>query len=112
MKKIKILLLLATATLIFSCDSTTYQDIQPVVTNPTFVANIAPVVSAKCAGCHAGGNQYPNLETYDEVKDACINGSVTCRIDASCGRIMPQDGKMSQAIIDQIKLWTANGCPN
>ena len=84
MKKIKIILFLSvvlTAILIESCDTTSIQEIQPVVTNPTYNANIKPIFSAKCVSCHSSNGENPALTNYAEVKDAIENGSVQCKIE-------------------------------
>jgi hypothetical protein len=114
MKKINIVLMIMASAFIVSCESNTYNEISVIATNPTYTANIAPVVKANCTSCHSGGSQYPNLETYAEVKDATQNGSLICRIDQSqaCGRVMPQRGPMSKTTIDMFLLWQQQGCLN
>lgn len=99
---------------IISCDSNTYNEIAVISNNPTYTANIAPAVRVNCLGCHSGGSQYPNLETYAEVKDATQNGDLICRIDQSqaCGRVMPQSGSMAKTTIDMFLLWQQQGCLN
>lgn len=98
---------------IISCESNTYSEVELLSENPTYVANIKPLIIENCISCHANDQQYPNLETYAEVKDACQNGNVICRIDTqSCGSVMPQSGKMPQSKINSIKLWITQGCIN
>ena len=112
MKKINIVLLAISGLFLVSCESATIQDISAVVTDPTYTEHIAPVMSAKCTSCHGQSrNQYPNLETYAEVKDAAQNGTLLCRLDASCGSIMPQEGTLPQATITMINTWAANNFP-
>ena len=100
----------------FSCQSNTYEDISPKnVVNPTYLANIKPIVQANCLSCHSqsGTGQYPNMETYSEFREACANGDVICRIEGtSCGEIMPQGGSLPQSSINLIKLWKAQGFIN
>jgi hypothetical protein len=43
------------------------------------------------------------------VKDACENGSLLCKIEGSCGSIMPTEGKMPKARIDIIQNWALQG---
>jgi len=114
MKKIKIVLMLMATVFIVSCESNTYNEISVISTNPTYTANVAPVVKSNCLSCHSGGAQFPNLETYAEVKDATQNGDLICRIDQTqaCGRVMPQSGAMSKQTIDMIKLWQSQGYAN
>lgn len=120
MKKVKIILILIIGTLIVSCNSNTYDEIAPkltaneVITNPTYEKNLKQVVATNCLACHGatGQMQYPPLTNYSEVKDAIENGSFICRIDGTCGQIMPQSGRMPQATIDLIKLWKDQGYVN
>jgi len=112
MKNLKIVLIAISGLFLVSCESSTIQDISAVVTNPTYSANVAVVMNAKCTGCHGGGNQYPNLETYAEVKDAAQNGRLLCKLEGNCGgEIMPPDGALSQATITMIKKWAENNFP-
>lgn len=97
--------------IIVSCESSTTQDLEPKVAQPTYTANIEPIFSANCTGCHAGGNQFPDLDSYTAVKDATLSGNVLCRINASCGSIMPQSGALPQATITMINTWATNNCP-
>ena len=112
MKKIKIFLMIIGTVFVVSCESNTYDQISVPVTNPTYVANVQPVIRANCTGCHNSGGQFPNLGTYDQLKTVIVTGKVICKIDGSCGSIMPTGGKMPQGTIDMIKLWTANGFIN
>lgn len=112
MKNIKAILILMFSSILFvSCDSATTQDLSPVVPLPTYTNNVEPVFSANCAGCHSGGSQNPDLDSYAAVKDATVNGNVLCRLTASCGNIMPQSGALPNATIDMINTWATNGCP-
>ena len=113
MKKVSIVLMIIISGIFFvSCESNTTQELSPIVTNPTYSQNIEPVISAKCVSCHSGGSQYPDLDSYAAVKDAGENGVMLCRIDGSCGNIMPQSGAMPQQTIDMIKLWAQQGYAN
>ena len=105
MKNLKIVLLAMIGLFVVSCESTTVQDVSTVVTNPTYDAHIKPVMISKCTSCHSGGNQNPNLTTYTEVKTATETGNLLCRLDATCGNIMPQSGRLPQATIDMINKW-------
>jgi hypothetical protein len=110
MKKIKIFLMLLCTVFIVSCESNTYNEISKQTGNPTYVADIEYIIEYNCTSCHYGANQYPNMETYEGVKNACINVNLVCRIESeSCGERMPQGGKLPQPDIDLIKLWVANG---
>ena len=93
----------------FSCDSTTIQDIQPIVANPKYNSNIKPIMTAKCISCHSSNGQYPALTNYAEVVDAIENGTLQCRIQNSCGAIMPPSGKLPQSLIDMVNNWKLQG---
>ena len=113
MNKIKIFLILVSATFVVSCTSHTYDEISLPVANPTYSVNIEPVFKANCTECHNSGEQFPPLENYTEVRAATENGKVLCRIDGkSCGSIMPPSGRMTQGTINMINLWATNGYKN
>jgi hypothetical protein len=114
MKKVILFLAIMTGVVFLSCESNTYGEIS-VVSNPTFKANVGPIIKSSCAGCHSGGSQSPNLENYIEVKTAIEFGDLICRIDdpSVCyGSIMPTSGRMPQTTIDMIKLWRDQGFIN
>jgi len=112
MKNIKIILIILISGILFlSCDSTTTQDLSPVVIAPTYTANLEPVFDANCVSCHSGGSQQPDLNSYLAVKNATLNGDVLCRISGTCGSIMPQSGALPQATVTMISTWKSNGCP-
>ncbi len=106
-----ILLVLFSLILFVSCDTATTQDLSPKVDNPTYTANIEKIMSINCTGCHAGGAQTPDLDSYNSVKTATLNGAVLCRIGGTCGEIMPTSGTLPQATIDIINKWATNQCP-
>jgi len=109
--KIKIIATFVFSTLLFSCESNTYNEISKQNTNPTYAADIKPIIDNNCITCHSSsGGQTPHLTTYEEVKGACLNNNLVCRIEGeSCGAVMPQGARMPQPNIDLIKLWVTNG---
>ncbi len=113
MKKIKIVLMVISGLFLVSCESSTVQDISVAVTNPTYGANIKEVMTSKCTGCHSRGEQFPDLVTYSEVKNAAETGNLLCSLDASCisgVRRMPLEGEaLPDATINMIKLWAEQG---
>jgi hypothetical protein len=118
MKKVIFLILVVSGLVIYSCDSTTYDEIS-AVTNPTYAKNIAPLMASKCTNCHSpnsSNDQQPYLNNYTEVKEQVENGDVLCIIDdpQQCfySDIMPPEGRMPQATIDMINLWKDQGFQN
>lgn len=110
MGKTKIAFIILCSILIASCESNTYEEVAGQTTNPTYEANIKPIMTASCTSCHSGDSQFPNLETYSAVKNACLNNNLVCRIESNdCGTRMPLGGKLPQPNIDVIKLWVSNG---
>jgi hypothetical protein len=108
--KTTLLISLAVSSFLFSCDSNTYEEIAGVVDNPTYEANVRGIMEDKCNSCHNPDyGQEPYLQTYAMVRDACENGSLLCKIDGSCGAIMPTNGKMPKARIDIIENWVLQG---
>jgi hypothetical protein len=112
MKKIIIVLILMTGVFILSCESNTYNEISVTATNPTYTANVEPVMKANCISCHSAGGTFPTLTTYAQVKASTSTGSLLCRIDQSCGSVMPPNGALTTPTIDMIKLWKQQGFVN
>lgn len=109
MKLQYLVLLFVASILLASCDATPYEDISSEIVNPTYNANIKPIFDAQCTGCHFPSNESPDLTNYDAVKDAVKNSAVVCRIQASCGDVMPPDGALPQATINMIIRWRDQG---
>jgi hypothetical protein len=113
MKKIKIVVMAISVLFLVSCESSTVQDISVAVKNPTYDANVREVMTSKCTGCHSNGNQFPNLSSYSEVRDATETGNLLCSLDASCSsgvRRMPDGGEaLPENTINMIKLWAEKG---
>lgn len=84
------------------------------VTNPTYTANIKSIIDANCVSCHSPGGQNSNvpLQTYAQV--SAKSSLIKTRIEKPAGDplVMPKGGKLSQANIDLINVWIANGMPN
>jgi mono/diheme cytochrome c family protein len=112
MKKIKIVLMIVGSIFIVSCESNTYSELTVVNANPTYAANIAPIMASNCVSCHSAGGTSPALATYDQVKAATATGNVICRIDQTCGSVMPPNGAMTTGTINTIKLWQQQGFVN
>ncbi|MEC4049451.1 hypothetical protein OX284_008415 [Flavobacterium sp. SUN046] len=120
MKKIKFVIVLIVGIVFFnSCDSRTTQDLEGVVTNPTYVKNIKPIMDAKCVSCHSqsGNADYPDLDTYQNVVDA-QNGTNSSKLlcsltSSSCtsDRMPKSDAPLSNSTITTISNWIANNCP-
>jgi len=105
-------LLLVFSLFLIGCESHTYDDISGFSTTPNYNKHIKPIMENNCVSCHNPTyGQFPNLTNYDEVKDATLNGNVACRVDASCGAIMPQAGKMASPSILMIQYWKNTNCP-
>lgn len=86
--------------------------------NMTFTADVWPVISASCTGCHSGANPSGNisLENYADVAaGAAIGegnyGSLYGVINHSSGNSpMPKNSsKLSDCTIAKIKAWIDQG---
>ncbi len=81
-----------------------------------FSANIYPLISTNCKGCHSGNQPTGGirLEDYPTIKTAADNGSLYGSVAHLSGYSqMPKDGIMlSDCNINQILNWINNGAPN
>ena len=81
------------------------------VTNKSFAANVAPIISSTCAiaSCHAAGssNGPGALLTYAQISSA----GALIKSAVSAGR-MPQNGTLTTAQKNTIICWVDSGTPN
>lgn len=117
MKNLKIVFVLCLGAFIYSCNSKTIDEIQPVVdavAKPTYEKDFKPLLTASCVDCHSVNgvkNQVePYLDNYVAVK-ASTESTLICRLEGSvCGPIMPKGASAwPKATIDIVKLWKAQG---
>jgi hypothetical protein len=117
MKNLKIVFVLCLGAFIYSCNSKTIDEIQPVVdavAKPTYEKDFKPLLTASCVDCHSVNgvkNQVePYLDNYAAVK-ASTESTLICRLEGSvCGPIMPKGASAwPKATIDIVKLWKAQG---
>lgn len=120
MKNIKLIIVLMLGiTFLVSCDSRPLQDIEGVVTNPTYTKNIKPIIDAKCVNCHSqsGEGIFPNLDTYQSVVNAqngVVSSKLFCSISSSSctsPRMPKNDAPLSNNTITTIKNWIDTNYP-
>jgi hypothetical protein len=84
--------------------------------NMKYAANVLPILSASCYGCHANGNASGGvaLGTYAGVKAQVDNGNLLHVINHDPGYpAMPQGGsKLSDCNINKIRSWINHGALN
>lgn len=87
------------------CDTTTV----------TYSKSIAPILTAKCKGCHQGSNPGGgiSLVTYTDAFAIAQNGSFYGSViqDGSFSS-MPKGSKLPDCDIAKIRIWIAAGSPN
>ena len=126
MKKLKTVCSALILTLaVISCssggDDSPTPPVTPPVTPPTggggtvtYTANIKSIIDANCVSCHSPGGQIGSvpLENYAQVSAKA--SAIKNRIEKPAGDplVMPKGGKLSQANIDLINKWIADGMPN
>ncbi|MGY5354579.1 choice-of-anchor D domain-containing protein [Wenyingzhuangia sp. IMCC45467] len=74
----------------------------------TYNNHIKSIMTGNCTNCH-GNNGGVNVETYLQTKDAFTNHGALQEIES--GRMPQGASKLSQAKIDLIKKWIADGYP-
>jgi cytochrome c5 len=84
--------------------------------NMKYAANVQPILSTSCYGCHANGSASGgvSLGSYTSVKAQVDNGNLIGTITHASGYpAMPQGGsKLSDCNINVIKAWIARGAQN
>lgn len=122
MKNVIKIMVLLTIFGLYSCDSTTYEDIEedsitddgvPVMI--TYNTHVKQIINANCVSCHAPGAtaSFRPLTNYMEVKAAVENTDLLERIQRQNGQpgLMPQTGRMPMNNIDVILEWNMDGLP-
>lgn len=89
-----------------SCDSSQFK----------YGANVAPLISTYCLGCHSGGAPSGgiNLSTYIGVRNVALSGRLVGAVSHAPGYSpMPKNtGKLSPCQITQITKWVNAGALN
>ena len=127
MKNIKLIIVLFLGISFFiSCDSRTQQDLEGIVSAPTYNKNIKPLMDSKCVNCHSqnGQGNFPELDTYQNIVDYQLdngaNGysqgsgvpSLLCSVQSSSctsDRMPKSDAPLSNGSINTIKNWIEQG---
>ncbi len=103
-----------------SCYNDNYQDLYPSgscdTTQVSYAADVWPVISARCTGCHSGSVPSGNilLENYNDVVIVVKNGRLLGSIRFDPGySSMPKGGaKLSSCDIAKIEKWVNDGMPD
>src|SRR5688572_3627593 len=81
--------------------------------NIFFAADVQPLIQANCFSCHGNGSSFGNmsLDTYVEVKQAAVKGSLLGSVSQSAGfSPMPKEAdKLSDCNIQLITSWINQG---
>lgn len=83
-------------------------------TKASYARDIKPIMNGNCnfGGCHDGHTQSPDLTTYTGCVSG-VNGNVICRIQITCGLVMPQGGpKLADSLISKVVKWKTDGYCN
>lgn len=80
--------------------------------NMSFTADVLPIISSNCGGCHGASPTAPfSLTNYTEIKAKADNGQLIGAITHAAGfSPMPKGGaKLSDCNISKIQAWIAQG---
>lgn len=82
----------------------------------SFSADVQPIISTYCEGCHSGGLPQGgiNLSSYDKISTQALNGNLRGVVERQSGFVpMPYNGSPLSAC-DQAKIrnWVQAGAPN
>ena len=114
----KIILLVFTISILFSCTNVSEEDLIDVIVQPvivTYNADVKTIIDNNCLNCHiqppVNGAGIPLL-IYDNVKNGVENNNLINRISAQTGDTgaMPFGGpRLPQNLIDIVIQWEADG---
>lgn len=84
--------------------------------NMKYTANVQPIISNSCYGCHGNGASSGgvSLDSYAKLKTQADNGNLLGTITHAAGfPAMPQGGtKLSDCNINKIRSWINHGTLN
>lgn len=101
-----------------SCDSLNVTYCKDTETIVTYCIDIKKIIEINCAipGCHKSltqPNTFGPFDTYDNIKNEALNGSLLCAIKWECPIEMPfLLPKLPDSIIAKIDCWIQAGAPN
>jgi hypothetical protein len=81
-------------------------------TKVTYMGDVKQIMDDNCSygSCHDGATQSPDLTTYAAVVSGVSGGTVICRMQASCGAVMPKGGpKLADSLINKVIQWQTGG---
>lgn len=82
----------------------------------SFILEVEPMINSQCKSCHNNtfASAGVNLEGFDNIKAATLNGRVLQSIQHSSGTSpMPQgQAKIDDCLIKGVELWKNGGAPN
>lgn len=101
---------------IYSCTSTSLEELEPIVTPPpvnetiTYNPDIANIMNANCTSCHGGPSPQAGLDltTYTNVRFAVENRNLVSRMN-NISAPMPPDGILPSTTLQIIDDWIADG---
>jgi uncharacterized membrane protein len=116
MNKLWIPLLWAAMGMLYACEYSNEEDVfEPSGCAPgtvSFAEDIEKVINANCAvaGCHVSGNQFPPLETHQQIAQFAAQ----VRVRTSNGTMPPASSGKSLTVeeIEKIACWVENGAPD
>ena len=103
--------------LVSSCTNDSSNDLLGIedLDEVTYTNTVKSIMDNNCISCHAATpiNGAPNsLTTYENVKEAALNGGLLDRISRNQGApgMMPSGGtRLPQAVINQVTTWSNQG---
>lgn len=111
------LLVLSLTSCYYDHEAVLYENVPcEIPVNPSFTADVLPLLNARCNNCHAGTSPSAGikLNSYAEVIKYVNDGTLMGSINHSSGfSAMPKNGsKMSACDIKKIQGWIDSGIPN
>lgn len=114
-EKLTYLFLVVIVCSFYSCSSSTIaeeeeEDPTPITKKVTYDADVKPIISSSCTGCHGGATPKAGLDltTYAKVKSTAEAGKLTARMNNSSNP-MPPSGILSANKRQIIDKWVSDG---
>jgi uncharacterized membrane protein len=119
MKKVYLVSVIISGLFLASCESTTYDNVEGFVANPTYEKNIKPLIDSKCNNCHAAQVTYQLgggtiLDNYADFRSSVEFGYTLRDINTlrnTPGQMPKSNAPLTKGQIKLIYAWKNTGFP-
>ncbi len=90
----------------------TYTSQASCATEPTYEADIKPIMSTQCVKCHNANKRTDgvSLDTFEGTKECFAKGEGLCTVYHDCSPMPKRAPKLSTTQLETLSCWVKSGC--